>query len=112
MRTAEVRHERIPHDKVWLVVPAYNEGERLINTLQTLTGRYGNIVVVDDGSRDDTGKLAIERTGAWVLQHSVNSGQGAALQTGIDFAIAEGYFDKTATKCVIAERIRIKITRP
>jgi polyprenyl-phospho-N-acetylgalactosaminyl synthase len=76
-------------DEVWVIVPAYNEGERLANTLQSLCGRYANVVVVDDGSQDDTAAVA-ERYPVWVLRHQVNLGQGAALQTGLCFALGRG----------------------
>ncbi|EKD42971.1 MAG: hypothetical protein ACD_72C00515G0001, partial [uncultured bacterium] len=50
---------------------------------------YENIVVVDDGSQDDTAVVA-NKTGAIVLSHAVNRGQGAALQTGNEFALKKG----------------------
>lgn len=70
-------------------MPAYNEAARLGRTLQTLLPLYPNVVVIDDGSRDATRQVAHE-AGAWVLRHEVNSGQGAALQTGLDFALRHG----------------------
>jgi len=73
----------------WIIVPAYNEAARIALTLQTLLPLYPNVVVIDDGSRDTTRQAAHE-AGAWVLRHEVNSGQGAALQTGIDFALLQG----------------------
>jgi polyprenyl-phospho-N-acetylgalactosaminyl synthase len=77
-------------DDVWLIVAAYNEGLRLGPTLRGLTDRgYHNVVVVDDGSRDDTSQVALAG-GAWVLRHVVNCGQGAALQTGLTFALNRG----------------------
>jgi glycosyltransferase involved in cell wall biosynthesis len=48
-----------------------------------------NVVVVDDGSADDTAEAAL-RYPVWVLRHVVNLGQGAALQTGITFALRQG----------------------
>ncbi|XZE51430.1 glycosyltransferase family 2 protein [Planctomycetaceae bacterium SH139] len=72
----------------WIVVAAYNEGSRLANTLKSITG-LASIVVVDDGSRDDTFDVACSLP-VWVLRHPVNCGQGAALQTGIDFALSHG----------------------
>lgn len=75
---------------VWIVVPAYNEGPRLAATLARLTAAYANVVVVDDGSADETGAVALEQAGVWLLRHVVNCGAGAALQTGIDFALARG----------------------
>src|SRR5262249_51249012 len=77
------------NDDVWVVVAAYNEGERLGKTLQSLCRRYANVGVVDDGSPDDTGAVAA-RHPVWVLRHIVNLGQGAALQTGLRFALQRG----------------------
>jgi len=77
-------------DALWIVVPAYNEGPRIAKTLQELSsGGLQNIVVVDDGSTDGTAALASEQP-VWVLRHLFNCGQGAALQTGIDFAYGRG----------------------
>jgi glycosyltransferase involved in cell wall biosynthesis len=76
-------------DNVWLVIAAYNEGERLDQTLRTVVGLGYRVVVVDDGSRDNTADVAL-RHPVWVLRHRVNCGQGAALQTGIDFALRRG----------------------
>jgi glycosyltransferase involved in cell wall biosynthesis len=52
------------------------------NTLKS----FPNIVVIDDGSKDETARHAKD-AGAFVIRHPINLGQGAALQTGIDFAI-------------------------
>jgi glycosyltransferase involved in cell wall biosynthesis len=78
-----------PNSDVWIIVPAYNEGPRLGRTLAALCPLWPNVVVVDDGSTDDTAALAA-RAPVWLLRHVVNRGQGAALQTGIDFALARG----------------------
>jgi polyprenyl-phospho-N-acetylgalactosaminyl synthase len=75
--------------QVWIVVPAYNEARRVAQTLRALARHYPNIVVVDDGSRDGTSEAAFAE-GCWVVRHPINCGQGAALQTGIDFALAQG----------------------
>ncbi len=74
---------------VWVVIAAYNEGPSLAETLHGLVGFVPNIVVVDDGSDDDTSTHAAAFP-VWLLQHLVNRGQGAALQTGIDFALKNG----------------------
>ncbi len=63
------------------VVPAYNECTRIGCTVRSLFGHVDLIVVIDDGSTDNTAQMAKE-AGAHVLVHSVNRGQGAALQTG------------------------------
>ena len=77
-------------DDVWVVVPAYNEAQRLPATLGRLQARFPRVVVVDDGSADATAQSAMKCPGIWVLRHAFNLGQGAALQTGIDFALARG----------------------
>ena len=74
---------------VWVVIAAYNEGTRLGITLRSIFPYYPNIIVVDDGSTDDTAAVA-QAHGVWVLRHVFNCGQGAALQTGIDFAVGRG----------------------
>jgi len=84
----------MPEDKrpIWIVIAAYNEAKRLGNTLQMLINSVAEfsvtIVVVDDGSSDATFDMA--RTfPVWVLRHPINCGQGAALQTGIEFAVSQ-----------------------
>lgn len=79
-----------PPADLWVVIAAYNEEPRLGATLAGLRARgYENVVVVDDGSRDRTHDVALG-SGVWVLRHLLNLGQGAALQTGIRFALARG----------------------
>ena len=78
---------------IWIVIAAYNEAKRLGNTLQMLMNSLAEVsvsfVVVDDGSNDATFDVA--RTfPVWVLRHPINCGQGAAVQTGIDFAVSQG----------------------
>lgn len=75
---------------MYMVIAAYNEGKNISRVVKDLQkAGYSNIVVVDDGSRDNTFAVA-ERTGATVLQHSINRGQGASLKTGIDYAVLQG----------------------
>jgi glycosyltransferase involved in cell wall biosynthesis len=73
----------------WLVIAAYNEGQRLGATLRSVSRLGYQVVVVDDGSSDDTSAVAL-RHPVWVLRHRSNCGQGAALQTGLDFALRQG----------------------
>ena len=73
-------------ENIWVVVPAYNEGSRVAKTLASLRTRFANVVVVDDGSTDDTAAVA-RKQAARLVRMPINSGQGAALQTGIDFAL-------------------------
>ena len=73
----------------WIVVPAYNEAELLAESLESLCRLYTNIVVVDDGSDDETWEVA-QRFPVHLLSHLMNRGQGAALRTGLDFGLAMG----------------------
>jgi polyprenyl-phospho-N-acetylgalactosaminyl synthase len=72
------------HD-VWIVIPAFNEASVIGDVIADVRSVFGNVVCVDDGSRDDTGDRA-RRAGAHVVRHPVNLGQGAAIQTGVEYA--------------------------
>lgn len=75
---------------IFIVVPAYNEEKNIGRVVRGLF-QYGqtNVVVIDDGSVDNTGAEA-RATDAIVLRHIINRGQGAALQTGDDYALKHG----------------------
>ena len=70
---------------VWIIVPAFNEAQVIGDVVADLRSVFANVVCVDDGSRDDTGGVAL-RSGAHVVRHPVNLGQGAAIQTGVEYA--------------------------
>jgi len=72
-----------------VVVPAYCEAEVIADTVAALVKIFPDVIVVDDNSPDATARLA-SSAGATVLRHPVNLGQGAALQTGIAFALDRG----------------------
>ncbi|AOZ72435.1 glycosyl transferase [Boudabousia tangfeifanii] len=72
----------------WLVVPLYNEGEVIADVIQQAKKIFPFILCVDDGSKDDSAAQALA-AGAYVLKHPVNLGQGASLQTGIDFVLKQ-----------------------
>jgi glycosyltransferase involved in cell wall biosynthesis len=76
-------------ENIAVVFPAYNVGAKLQLVLsKTLTIiPKGQIIVVNDGSTDDTGKVA-ERMGVQVVQHAQNQGKGAALKSGFACALA------------------------
>lgn len=74
---------------VWIVIPAYNEGAVLGEVLKSVMRVYPNVVLVDDESADQTALIA-KHAGAHVVRHPVNLGQGAALQTGFEYALAAG----------------------
>jgi polyprenyl-phospho-N-acetylgalactosaminyl synthase len=75
-------------DDLWIVIAAYNEQRRIGAVLDDLLKVARNIVVVNDGSRDDTASEVLKRP-VWLVRHVINLGQGAALQTGITFALEQ-----------------------
>lgn len=76
------------YQDVWIVVPAYNEAGVIADVVGDLRATFPHVVVVDDGSRDGTADVAL-RAGAHVVAHPVNLGQGAAIQTGVEYARAQ-----------------------
>jgi glycosyltransferase involved in cell wall biosynthesis len=76
------------YDDVWIVIPVYNEATVIGDVVERTRETFPNIVCVDDGSRDDSA-ARIAATGAHLVRHPVNLGQGAALQTGISYALAQ-----------------------
>lgn len=73
-------------DGTCVVVPAFHEERVIADTVRGLRRTGATIVVVDDGSSDDTAPRARD-AGARVVRHPVNLGQGAALQTGIAWSL-------------------------
>jgi glycosyltransferase involved in cell wall biosynthesis len=70
---------------VWIVVPAFNEAGVIGEVVPQVRSVFDHVVCVDDGSSDGTGDIAL-RAGAHLVRHPVNLGQGAAIQTGIEYA--------------------------
>ncbi len=78
--------------RVLVIVPAHNEEASLPATLAELRAKAPQVevLVVDDGSRDGTTRIARE-AGVAVVRHPVNLGVGGALQTGFRWAYEHGY---------------------
>lgn len=73
----------------WIIIAAFREETVIGDVVRGVKALYPNVVVVDDASGDKTGSRA-EEAGAIVLTHLINRGQGAALKTGIDYALSKG----------------------
>jgi len=75
---------------VWVIIPAYNESQVIGEVLRQLLecNQSYNILVVDDGSSDDTVAVASSLP-VCVLVHPINLGQGAALVTGFEYALQQ-----------------------
>jgi glycosyltransferase involved in cell wall biosynthesis len=71
--------------KIYILVPAFNEEASIGKVIKNLKDHgYQNILVVNDGSCDNTSSIA-RQAGAEVLEHIINRGQGGALQTGLEY---------------------------
>jgi len=90
-RHRETRDEKrvVAAQLIVVVIAAFNEAGVIGGVVRDVRQSYPNVVVVDDGSSDGTAACAVA-SGAVVLRHPVNLGQGAALQTGITYALARG----------------------
>jgi glycosyltransferase involved in cell wall biosynthesis len=71
------------------IVPAYNEASMIGSVVRSLFQHVDRVVVVDDGSGDNTASVA-RQAGATVLRHELNRGQGAAIETGHEYARGVG----------------------
>ncbi len=79
----------IQDPKIFIIVPAYNEENKIAEVLTDLTNNYHNIVVVDDYSQDKTTDI-VRKFPVTLLQHQINRGQGATLETGNQYAFQKG----------------------
>lgn len=77
-------------NQIYFVIAAYNEERSIGNVLsELLKNSYSHIVVVNDGSKDKTSEIILQYEGVTLLEHVINRGQGAALKTGIDYALKQ-----------------------
>jgi len=72
-------------NNIILVMAAYNEEKKIKEVVNDVSRYVDKIIVVDDGSSDNTAN-AVKNKKATVIKHRINLGQGAALQTGFDYA--------------------------
>lgn len=82
--------------RTWIVIPVYNEASVVGSVISELRQDFPHVVCVDDGSTDGSQEAA-RAAGAVVVQHPINLGQGAALQTGIEFALQDPELDCIVT---------------
>ncbi len=76
--------------KTAAVIAAYNEEKHIQAVVKETKNYVDTVIVVDDGSKDDTATLA-KQAGAKVLRHAINLQKGAAVRTGCDYAIEQGH---------------------
>jgi glycosyltransferase involved in cell wall biosynthesis len=73
-----------------VVIPCFNEGASIAALVREVRQHLPFVMVVDDGSTDDTSALAAA-AGATVINHARNLGKGATLKTGLSAALARGF---------------------
>lgn len=76
-------------NSIFVIIPAYNESRAIRSTVEPLIAYGYSVVVVDDHSMDQT-RAVLQKLPVYYLRHPINLGQGAALQTGMDFALQQG----------------------
>jgi glycosyltransferase involved in cell wall biosynthesis len=77
-------------DKICVLIPAYNAQRTLGAVLEKMEPFEIDTLVVDDGSSDETARVALERR-VQLLKHSLNLGKGAALRTGFESILQKDY---------------------
>ncbi len=80
------KNKSTPTINAAIIIPAYNEGSAVRETVDAIPSKFTRIVCVNDGSSDDTLEQ-LQKTRAEIISHPINLGQGAALQTGIEYAL-------------------------
>lgn len=75
-----------PNEDVWVAIPLFNEAQVIGDVVRGLLPVFPNVVCIDDGSNDGSGEIA-RAAGAQLVKHPINLGQGAALQTGFEYAL-------------------------
>jgi len=70
---------------VAIIIPVYNEGSVIGDVVRSVLQEFQHVICVNDGSSDNSSE-EITQAGAYLVEHPINMGQGAALQTGIEFA--------------------------
>ena len=68
-----------------IIIPVYNEAKVIKGVLDEVLKHFDHVICVNDGSKDNS-SIEIQSTKAYLVEHPINMGQGAALQTGIEFA--------------------------
>lgn len=75
---------------IFFIIPAFNESVTISSVVKPIVDEGYQVVVIDDCSTDETSSKAYAN-GATVLRHPINLGQGAALQTGIDYCLNQSF---------------------
>lgn len=75
-------------ENIAIIIPVYNEEKVIKEVVAQVNKEYSRIICVNDGSSDES-VAELQKTKAVVVSHTINLGQGAALQTGVDYALQD-----------------------
>jgi polyprenyl-phospho-N-acetylgalactosaminyl synthase len=81
-------YKHMSNGDVAIIMPVYNEAQVVAHTINTVLKKFPFVVCVDDGSVDASAS-EVGKTPAVLVQHPINLGQGAAIQTGIEYALKD-----------------------
>jgi glycosyltransferase involved in cell wall biosynthesis len=95
LKEGKMRAKKI-NENVWVVIPAYNEAGSIGDVLDQFMNEDYSVLVVDDCSKDNTTDIILNYP-VILLKHSINLGQGAALQTGFEYIL-----NRTDAKYIIS----------
>ncbi|MFA6357208.1 MAG: glycosyltransferase family 2 protein [Candidatus Omnitrophota bacterium] len=76
--------------RICVIIPTYNESKAIAGLVSQIRQLGFEVIIIDDGSKDGTALIA-EASGAGVLRNAVNSGKGASLIKGYNFAVGQGF---------------------
>ncbi len=83
--------EKSPSVHIAVVIPSYNHGKTLGTVIDQVRGHISDVIVVDDGSTDETGRVLREKNVTAAIHHERNFGKGVALRAGFKKALELGY---------------------
>lgn len=81
--------EKNKYSNTYVVIPVYNEEQVIADVIDKLANHFQNIVCINDGSSDNSAQVIEDTSKAILINHPINLGQGASLQTGIEYALKD-----------------------
>lgn len=84
-------HEKLKQLGIIVIIPSYNNGKTLADVIESVRSYAPDILVVNDGSTDETAGILSQEANLQVITHPANRGKGVALKHGLCHAKAQGF---------------------
>ena len=84
-------HEKLNQLGIIVIIPSYNNGKTLADVIESVRFYAPDILVVNDGSTDETAGILSRESNLHTITHPVNQGKGVALRHGLSFAKKQGF---------------------